>query len=438
MSPSTLAPPPSPFERALRPLVKIEPGEWPQLIASFVTFFCVLTAYYLIRPVRDEISASASGEVRQWLFPIVFLVMVAAVPAFGWVVTRFDRARVFPTIYLFFTGLLLLFWLAMSAGFTPAWLPLAFYVWASVFNLFVVSLFWSLMTDIYRSDQATRLYGFIAAGGTAGAFTGPLIANGLVRTLGATNLLLVSAVFLFAAIAGAAAARRYASPSLPQVRAQTAPATFRDMIAGAERVWQSPYFFRIALVIFIANVIGTFFYLEQTRIVGETIATKDGRVEFLARLDLIVSTITIFLQVLGTGRVMDRLGVGFAVATLPLVAIVGLLALSLSPGLAAVAAVLVAERVTAFSFASPAVKVLYTVAAPEDKYKAQNFIDTVVYRGGDAASGLIFESLRKNAGLGLPGIALLAIPLAVWWLSLSLALGREQAGKAAGKTHKMV
>ena len=411
------------YER-FRKAVLFEPGELRPLLISSVYFFCVLAAYYIVRPIREEMGIKVGRDGLQTLFTVVFFVMVAAVPVFGWVATRFRRGAVVPVVYGFFIVNLIAFWGAFSVGIGSTWLAGAFFVWVSVFNLFVISLFWSLMSDLWSSGQAKRLYGAIAAGGTAGAFCGPLLTRLLVKPLGATNLLLVCVALLIGALACVASLRRMEQQG-DKIGA-AGPPKWSDIVAGATNVWQSPYLFQIALVILLANLISTYFYFEQNRIVGVTIADQDARVELFASIDLSVSVMTIFAQIFLTGSLMNRLGLGMTAAALPLTVIIGLVAIAISPTLWVIVAVVVIERAVAFAFANPAFKVLYTVVDPDDKYKAQNFIDTVVYRGGDAASGWLFNDFAKKAALSMPVVALMTLPLAVWWLWLALKLGREQ------------
>ena len=408
----------------LRKATLFEPGELRPLMISAIYFFCVLAAYYILRPIREEMGIKVGRDGLQTLFTVVFLVMVAAVPIFGWVATRFKRSAAVPVVYGFFILNLIIFWVAFTAGVGSTWLAGAFFVWVSVFNLFVISLFWSLMSDLWSSGQAKRLYGAIAAGGTAGAFCGPLLTKMLVKPLGATNLLLVSAALLIGALGCVAALRGMKQQGDKSIDA--GPPKIADIVAGATNVWRSPYLFQIALVILLANLISTYFYFEQNRIVGASIADQDARVELFAGIDLSVSILTILAQLFLTGSLMNRLGIGLTAAALPLTVIFGLIAIAISPSLWVIIGVMVLERAVAFAFANPAFKVLYTVVDPDDKYKAQNFIDTVVYRGGDAASGWLFNDFAKKAALSMPAIALMTLPLAVWWLWLSLKLGREQ------------
>jgi len=418
------------LERVLTRVVAVQRKEIVGLLWSFAFFFFVLCAYYIIRPLRDEMGVTLGPQRLPWLFSAVLVVMLAAVPLFGWVVSTFARRRIVPVVYGFAIANLLGFWLCFASGTHGAIVAATFFVWVSVFNLFVVSLFWSLMSDLYRSDQASRLYGFIAAGGSAGALVGPLLTQGLVGILGATNLLLVSAMLLLAATKAALVLRRlFAGISARQNEERPLG---KGLLAGAIAVWRSPYLFRIALWILVANLVSTLFYLEQARIVGETLADRTQRVQLFARLDLAVSIATILAQVFLTARVLERFGITVAIATLPAFAALGLVGLALSPTLAVIVSVLATERALAFAISNPAMKVLYTVLEPEQKYKAQNFNDTVVFRAGDAASGWIFNSLAKSLGLSLAAVAGITLPLAAFWLLLSLRLGRGHAQRAAG------
>lgn len=416
----------------LRRLVQFEPGEMPALLWSAIYFFCVLAAYYIVRPIREEMGVRLGQEGLGVMFTVVFFVMIAAVPLFGWLATRFKRAAVVPVVYGFFIANLLLFWALFRMDGASKPLAGAFFVWVSVFNLFAVSLFWSLMSDKWSSDQAKRLYGCIAAGGSAGAVSGPIITQTLAAMVGPTNLLLVSAALLGGALVCVSALRGIERRGKAEKR--DAPPQLGDMVAGAVNVWRQPYLFRIALVVLLANLISTYFYFEQSRIVGATLNDTAARVQLFARMDLAVNFLTILAQILLTASLMQRLGVGVTAGALPAVVIGGLVAIAVSPSLWVIVAVVVLERAVAFAFSNPAFRVLYTAVHPDDKYKAQNFIDTVVFRGGDAASGWLFNTVAREAarvyGLPMSIFALLTLPLAALWLWLALKLGREQEMRA--------
>lgn len=422
----------SPLERLLARVVHVERGEAAALLLSFAYFFLVLSAYYIVRPVRDAMGVALGRGGLEMLFTIVFLVMIAAVPVYGFIVSRFPRRLIVPIVYLFFASNLVGFWLFLASGVSTATVAATFFVWVSVFNLFVVSLFWITMSDLWQSEQAKRLYGFIAAGGSAGALAGPLLTQGLVGVVGTNALLLVSAALLTGAMLVAQAVRRHLAADSDSSGAEQKVATARSVIAGAIEVFKSPYLMSIAAWVLLANLVSTFFYLEQSRIVGETLSDQAERVALFSRIDLAVSVMTILAQLLVTGRLLERVGVGIAAAAVPLWATIGLVALTISPTLAVVVTVLAVERAIGFAFSNPAVKVLYTVVGREEKYKAQSFVDTVVFRGGDAASGWMIGGL-KALGVGSTGIAAIVAPLGLVWLALSLWLGKRQSEMAERK-----
>jgi ATP:ADP antiporter, AAA family len=435
--PSATSQPLDRLETYVKRVADLQPGEIRGLLASFAYFFCLLTAYYIVRPIREDMGAmlrAADPDALKNTFAYVFGVMLIAVPVFGWLVSSFERRRIVPIIYIFFIANLLVFWLVMSNGTASTVMAKTYFVWVSVFNLFVVSLFWSVMATYWSSGSAKRLYGIIAAGGTIGALTGPLITQTFARVIGPTNLLLVAAVFLGLALAVAVALPRLFHADHQAAAEGAKPAvTWQSVLQGARRVWDDPFLFRVAMWVLLANLISTFFYFEQARIVGAAITDRTARVELFARIDLAVSVLTIIAQIFGTARLIERFGLGMTVASLPASAMFAFVALAISPTLAVIVGIVVVERAIHFALSSPAARVLWTVVEPEDKYKSQNFIDTVVYRGGDAASGWFFDALGKTLGLGTAGIAAVTLPLAaVWcWLSFDLETrfnGRTKSG----------
>lgn len=418
----------------LQRFVSVKPQEVTALLASFTMFFALLCAYYIVRPVRDEMGVKVGKDQIHHLFTVVFFVMLAAVPLFGWVASRFPRRLVLPGIYLFFALNLVAFWGVLTAEGAGDRAAGAFFIWASVFNLFVVSLFWSLMSELWTNEEAKRLYGFIAAGGTAGALAGPAITQVLVNHVRPADLLLISASLLVAALVASLVLRRVHGGGGGQA---TEPAG-GGILDGAAKVFSSPFLGRIALLVFLANIVGTFFYMEQSRLVGATLTDSAARVKFFSGRDLVVSIFTLTIQIFGTAQVIKRLGVTAALIALPLTATAGTLALFYDPVLSVVAAVMVAERVVAFALSSPAVKVMYTLTAPDEKYKVQNFVDTVVYRGGDALSGWIFTAVSGGVGFAALATTLMTLPLVATWLWNARSLGQahaERAGETAARPH---
>ncbi len=408
-------------------LVDVAPGELGALLASFAMFFALLSAYFIIRPVRDEMGVALGREALHQLFTIVFVVMLVLVPLFGFVATRFPRRYVLPSIYVFFAANLVIFWFVMKASPGDRWAAGSFFVWASVFNLFVVSLFWSLMSELWTHEEATRLYGFISAGGTAGALAGPLLTQGLVRIFEPVDLLLVSALLLAASMLASLQLRRL-RPAEAKGSAEPAGGSILD---GAIKTFSNPTFARIAVFVFIANIIGTFFYLEQARLVAASITDSASRVLFFSSRDLAVSIVTILIEVFGTARILRRFGVTAALMTLPVAGAIGVLLLTFHSPLWIVAAVLVCERIVTFSLVNPAIKVIYTSASPADKYKVQNFIDTVVFRGGDAASGWLYALLGSGLGFAGGAMGAMCLPMVLGWLWTAKRLGAGDKERAA-------
>jgi ATP:ADP antiporter, AAA family len=409
----------------LNRLVSVEKDEVAALLASFAMFFSLLSAYYIIRPVRDEIGVALGKDMLHQLFTIVFVVMLLLVPLFGFIATRFPRRFVLPSIYLFFVANLVAFWLILKSAPSSSASLATFFVWGSVFNLFVVSLFWSLMSELWSHDAAKRVYGFISAGGTAGALAGPLLTQGLVRIFTPTDLILVSAALLTVATWAGIALRRLYTTEKPSDRVTASEPAGGGILDGAIKVFTTPMFARIALFTFIANVVGTFFYLEQARLVAAAISNNADRVLFFSGRDLVVGIATLLIEVFGTARILQHFGVKTALLALPVTAAVGAALLSFDPALSVVAAVMVAERIAAFSLANPAIKVIYTLATPEEKYKVQNFIDTVVFRGGDAASGWLYAGLGRGLGFAAGAMGAVALPLVAIWLWTAHRLGRD-------------
>lgn len=402
------------------------PGERAPLAWSFAYFFCLLCGYYILRPLRDEMGIQGGVQALPWVFTATLLAMLAAVPLFGWASARLPRRRLLPAVYGFFLLNLLTFFAAFRAGADTEWTARAFFVWVSVYNLFVVSVFWSFMVDLFEREQAKRLFGFIAAGGSAGALVGPALTAVLARPLGTVNLLLISAAFL--ALATLCIFRLLAwSAGREEARS---PATEAPLGGGAwggvREVAGSPYLLGIAAYMVLYTVLSTFLYFQQARLVADAGMASEARTSLFASMDLAVNLLALAGQTFVTAHLIRRRGVAMVLALVPALTLVGFGVLALFPVLAVAVGFQVLRRAADFALARPARELLYTAVDREAKYKAKNFIDTVVYRSGDAVGGWAFAGL-KALGLGLAGIAWIAVPLAALWLALSVALGRRQA-----------
>ena len=412
--------------------IDVRAGEWRALVWSFLYFFCLLCGYYVLRPVRDEMGITAGLDNLPALFTGTFLVMLAAVPLFGWAAARLPRRVLLPVVYWFFIANLLLFFVLMNGAMAPARVAQAFFIWVSVFNLFVVSVFWSFMVDLYTEEQGKRLFGLIAAGGSAGALAGPSLTVALAVPLGVANLLLISALFLTAAVIClhrllAWDANREARRPVPEASADAAIGG--SVWAGIRTVLQSGYLLGICLYILLFSLLFTFLYFEQARIVAATIASGAERTRLFGALDLAVNLLALVLQAFVAAPLLRVLGVAGTLALLPAISAVGFGIVGFAPTLAVIVAFQVLRRAGEYAIAKPARELLFAVLDRERKYKAKNFIDTVVFRGSDTASAWLLTGL-KALGLTAVAVAAMAVPVAALWLAVSWLLGRRQQALA--------
>ncbi|MGD9018622.1 MAG: MFS transporter [Desulfuromonadales bacterium] len=424
----------------LQRLVKVEAQEIPALLWAFSYFFALLCAYYIVRPMRDEMGIAGGVEHLQWLFTGTFLAMLAAVPLFGWVTTRFSRQQFLPLVYGFFIVNLLIFFVLFRCGLTQAWVARAFFIWASVFNLFIVSVFWSFMADLFNDAQARRLFGFIAAGGTAGALAGPALTAGLAIPLGPTNLLLISAAGLGWAILcirrlGVWRERLGTGEPLSRKQPASEPVTDKPAglgggaLAGLRLLMRSRYLLGICLLILFYTTLSTFLYFQQAQIIRDSFADPAQRTTVFAAMDFATNALTLVIQIFFTGRIVQALGLGWSLALVPLLLGAGFFILGMAPVLAVLVTLQVVRRAGNYAIMKPGREMLFVVLGRAEKYKAKNIIDTVIYRSGDVVSAWAYTGLQA-LGLGLAAIAMLAVPLAGLWAWVCFRLGRRQQALA--------
>lgn len=394
---------------------------------AFVYFFALLSGYYVLRPIRDEMGLQLGPRALQELFTAVFVTMLLLVPAFGWLNRRFARRQLLPWLYGFFATNLLVFFALFEVGGTqsPA-VARVFFVWVSVFNLFVISVFWSFMADLFSTEQAQRLYGFISAGGTLGALTGPLVTALLVKPLGAKPLMLVSAALLGLAIVAVLRLRRWArrSTEVPAGDDGEHQALRGGLWSGLTDVLRSPYLLGICLFLFCYALLSTFLYFLGAELLPQHVRDPAARTQLLAQIDLAVNLLTLLLQGAVFNRLITRAGTRLTLAVLPLLSIAGFAALATWPVVGVLVVFGVLRRAGEYALSKPARETLFNALPPEQKYKAKNVIDTLVHRTGDTASAWIFGGLR-DGGLGGPQISWLSVPIACGWLAVALSLGRR-------------
>lgn len=400
-------------------LINIHKGEWTRFLLAFGYFFFLLAGYFMLRPIRGTIAANQSEHLH-WLYTGTFVSMLLLIPVFGWLVSRFRRGRFVPGIYLFFISNLLVFALLFKGDATGNWVQYSFYVWLSVFNLFVVSIFWSFMADIFHPDQAQRLFGSIMAGGSLGAICGPLLTANLVGAIGSVGVMSMSIACLLAATGLSISLGRF-----ERSRHQNLPTKIigGSVWEGAVKVFHSRYLLLICLLMLSHNMVSVFLYNGLAVLVDQNIIGFGERTRFFSYIDLIVQIIAFTLQFVITSRLVIFLGMPRTVILPPVLLAAGFVLLGSSMGIVLFAGVQVVQRALNYGLLGPVKEMLFTVVGRETKYKSKNFIDTVVYRGSDVAASWMFKGML-SIGLSLGQIAWLYLPLIAIWTFGAWKLGQ--------------
>jgi AAA family ATP:ADP antiporter len=419
--------------RLLRRLVLLDEGEAPALLWSALYFFLLLFGFYLLRPVREAMGIARGADKLPWLMTGTLLAMALANPAFAALVSRLPRRRFIPRTYRFFALNMLAFFLAfrLLPNHGGAALGYAFYIWLSVFNLFVVSVFWGLMSDVWTEVQGKRLFGFIAMGGTLGAIAGAAVTGaltkgvalgGLVLKVEPLSLLLLSMLTLELAVQ---CVRRLAAIfNLGDVaHGEREPGP--GLLEGLRLIATSRYLQLICAYMLLFTITSTFLYLEQGRIVAGTFRDTASRTAAFAQLDLWVNVLTLATQVFLTGRLITGLGISAVLAILPVLSLAGFGALWIWPTFGVMALFQVLRRGLHYAVDRPAREILYIPLGPEERYKSKPFIDTFIYRGGDL---LGVWAPAAFAALAIP-LGAAAVACSGLWLGASRALGRRAGSR---------
>ena len=408
-----------------------EPDEAVPVGWAFLYFFCLLCGYYILRPVRDEMAIEGGVQQLSWMMTATFVTLLLVTPIFGWLSARAPRYRLLLIVYAFFGLNLVLIFVAMMGHLSPQWAARTFFVWLSVFNLFVVSVFWSVMADLFTPTQGARLFGVIAAGGSIGAMVGPLLTTGLTYLIPIPVLLLISVGFLVACGLSLYQLDRWAMARPSQEISRQGEPIGGSTWAGVRLALSSPYLLGICLYLFFLTTTATFLYLEQMRLVSEQIPSPEGRTRLFALIDLVVNVLTFLMQVTVTSRVISRFGLASALVVLPVASAIGFGVIGVMPILVAFILFTVVRRVGEYALAKPAREVLFTVVSREEKYKAKNFIDTVVSRGGDATTGWIVSGV-KVLGVTAGQMVWVLIPLSLLWGWMGWLLARQEEKMRGG------
>jgi len=421
------------FAAVIGRLVVVQPAEVPPLLISFATLFFMFCSYTMLRPIRDTMGVTSGLESLPYLFWGTFIAMLAAQPLYGWLTSRLPRALFLPIVYAFFTANLLAFYIWFNLQSDHTWIARTYYIWVSVFNFFIVAVFWSLMADVFTREQSGRMFGFIAAGASCGGLVGPFLAGRLAVPLGTINLLPISAAFLIVSQLCMRRVIRWHSQSHPDSNeVKTDVRLGGGVLAAFHQVVRSRYLLGIALFVILVSWVSTFLYLEQQRFVAHVFTSPDARTRFFSNVDFWVQCLSMVTQLALFSRLYRWIGLRAMLASVPVLMIAGYVLFALIPSFPVLVVVLALRRAGEYAITRPCRDSLFTVCTREEKYKAKSLIDTLVYRGGDATSASVYKLLTGVMGLGSVGIAWTGAFISTLWLLLALILGKlQQRGGAA-------
>ena len=408
----------------------IRPDEVTAVALSFTYFFCLLSSYYMLRSVRETMAIVSGVQTIPLLFTGTFVTMIAATAVFGLVTSRFARKTFLPWVYYFFIANIAVFYAtfvyAQANELSQVWIARAFFVWISVFNLFVVSVFWSFMADIYTKEQSRRLFGVISAGGSTGAILGPTLTSLVVVPIGFQNLLPLSALLLVLAIVCVYRLRQWTMEHETGAQRE-AVASDKPIggsaLAGFKFVLSSPFFAAIAGALLLTNFLGGAIYFYMADVVSQAFPDTDTQTQVFARLDALTSALSFVGQFLIVRLSVQRLGVGRTLMVVPIISVIGFAVLAFNPTFIVLATLQVLRRSIGFGLTKPTNDMIYSVVTPEERYKAKNFIETAVYRGSDLVTAWTVRALGN--AVGITGVALVCVPVAMTSVALVRWIGRQ-------------
>lgn len=428
---------PSFLARTLGRTTQIDRKEMPAVIASFLLIFCVMCGYFAVRSVRETAGTLLGKERVADLFLVTWIASIAIVPAYGWVVARFRRAVFLPIVYGVVAASLAIVGFILSTDPNNVFVMEFFYVMISVLNLFMLSVFWGFLLEIFVQEQTKRLFGVIAAGGSAGALVGPLLTTAIVKHIGNAGILYLGASLFVVAIVCQRALLsvwHQAQQTHAVKVADDRPVGGNPLLDGARLLFTSPYLLGIAIFVIFLSSVSTFLYFEQLRIVSETFKDAAQRTQVFAVMDWIVQTATMLLQLFATGRIATRLGITTLLVIVPFAMIFGFLGLAAFGSFSMLAFVFCARRIGEYAFVRPGREMLFSTLSTDDRYRVKHVIDVPVYRGGDALSSQV-DSMLGHAGLSPAKVAVVGAGLAALWMLNAWWLGRrhdnEEVARAA-------
>jgi AAA family ATP:ADP antiporter len=412
------------WSQFLRVVAKVEPQEIRAVSISFVYFFCLMASYFILRPLRDAMGTVYGVQYLQELFTGTFVVTFVVAPLYAELASRIKLSLFLPLVYVFIAATMIVFYVLFMVLPEDRYVAAGFYVWTSTFNLLTISVFWSLMADIFSKTAAKRVYGIIAAGGTLGTICAPAFTAMFVGSVGADALLLISASgFLVTALLVRVLEREKQLMGGDEGQKTTLDHRLGgNPFDGFLLLFTSPYLLMIALFLLLMATISTVIYFQMADLITKSFNTRDERTQAYAAIDLATNVIAVMVQLFGTSRFLSRFGVTAGLLLNPVIMVWAFMAVTFSPGLLVLSSIQVIRRFTEYAVAKPSRDMLFTVVDQQSKYKAKNVIDTVVYRFGDVISAWFSSFILPYgvAGLAIAGVAISAI-----WFPIAFILGRQ-------------
>lgn len=418
-------------------LTNIRSNEIAATLLSFLFVFCLMFAYNIMKPVRDAMAPDWSdvGLATLWTYNFVF--SIVAVSVYGYAVSRLRLKYLIPGVYGFFALSFVGFYLGASTLADPELVKKSFYVWISLFSLFHISVFWSLMADVFTKQQAPRLFAFIASGASAGTLAGSAATIWLAKVLGALNLMLLAAAVLVAIVPLVTVLYWLKATRMPSADAEqsnSSEITVRgNPFSGFPEVVRNPYLLGIAVFIFLYTMLGSFVYFEIKNL--SEYMDEDARTQMWAGINFVINLISIVVAMFATGRIAVRFGVAKTLAAVPVIVAFGFLVVVLNPLLAVVVGSWIVLKGGNYAITRPAREMLYTLVSREDRFKTKPVIDIVVYRGGDTLAGWLFAALTAVLGFGIAGVAAVGVGIAALWAAVGVYLGRRYDAAAPADSH---
>ena len=413
------------INKFLKTASRIEEREIKAVIFSFLFVVVLMSAYYILRPVRDAMASDWTDAEVSWLWTINFFISTAIVALYGLMVSKFRFRLLVPVMYGIFAGSFVIFYFLGSISDDRTIIDKAFYVWVSVFSLFHISVFWSFMSELFSKEQSGRLFGIIAVGASVGGLIGPSITAFFSVSLGTDNLMLIASMMLLIPIPIIFYLQTLKVTDLNNEELDlTTPnqSIGGSPFAGFKMFFSNPYLLSIGLFIFLYTGISSFVYFELKNLLSDL--SRSERSVIWAQMDLAVNILAISAGLFATGRIVTRFGMPLTIALVPVMICIGLLVLAISPFLGVVVMLQIIRRAGNYAVTRPAREMLFTLVDQETRFKAKPVIDIVAYRGGDMLMAWLFTGLTQGLGLGLAAVAAFGAGMAALWSLVGIYLGR--------------